>query len=139
MPPLSPFASAPANVLAPDRLRILVADDERDFVLTLTALLRDEGHDVKGFNNGRDVLAAVADLDPDVVILDVAMPGLNGWDVAREIRMLSGGARPLLIAVSGRYMKRADKILADMMGFNHYLTKPCEPDALVTLLASLTR
>lgn len=121
------------------RLRIVLADDERDTILTLSALLEDEGHDVKAFNNGREALDAVLHSDPDVAILDVAMPGLNGWDVAREIRMVSGGARPLLIGVSGRHLMRAHKIFADMLGFNHYLTKPCAPEALMALLAPLAR
>jgi DNA-binding response OmpR family regulator len=59
--------------------------------------------------------------------------------VAREIRMVSGGARPLLIGVSGRHMTRAHKIFANMLGFNHYLTKPWAPDALNALLAPLAR
>jgi two-component system CheB/CheR fusion protein len=121
------------------RLRIVLADDERDTILTLSALLEDEGHDVKAFDNGREALHAVLHSDPDVAILDVAMPGLNGWDVAREIRMVSGGARPLLIGVSGRHLMRAHKIFADMLGFNHYLTKPCAPAALMALLAPLAR
>jgi two-component system, chemotaxis family, CheB/CheR fusion protein len=135
----STFVSRAAGVPASLPLRIVLADDERDTVLTLTALLRDEGHDVRGFTNGREALAAVLNLDPDVVILDVAMPGLDGWDVARQIRVQSGGARPLLIAMSGRYSTRGHKIFADMVGFNHYLTKPCALDALVELLRRLTR
>ena len=127
-------AASRASIPASLPLRIVLADDEPDIILTLTALLRDEGHDVKGFNNGREALAAVLSLDPDVVILDVAMPGLTGWDVARHIRKLIGGARPLLIAVSGRHKTRGEKIFADMVGFNHYLTKPYPPDALLALL-----
>jgi two-component system CheB/CheR fusion protein len=132
------LGSGASDIRSSRALRIVLADDERDTVFTLSELLRAEGHYVKGFNTGREALAAALDSDPDVVILDVAMPGLNGWDVAREIRTRSGGARPLLIAMSGRYMARGHEIIADMVGFNHYLTKPCPPDALMAVLRPLT-
>ena len=120
-------------------LRVLIADDERDIVLTLMAILRDEGYETKGVYSGKDVLAAVAEFDPDAVLLDIAMPGMTGWDVARQIRRLHPGDRPRLVALSGQYTQGADKILAQMTGFDGYLTKPCDPKVIVALLATTDR
>ena len=120
---------------APRALRVLIVDDERDTVLTLSEILRDAGHDTKGIYAAKDTLNAIEEFDPDVVLLDLSMPGMTGWDVAREIRRLYKGERPLLIAISGHYTKGADRILDKMAGFRHYLAKPCDPDALTTLLS----
>ena len=119
----------------PRALRVLVADDERDTVTTLAALLREEGYEVRSAQNGREAIAVVAEFDPDVAILDIAMPGMTGWDVARAVRK-GDEDRPLLIAISGQYVKGADKALAQMTGFNYYLVKPCDPNVLLTLLAT---
>jgi DNA-binding response OmpR family regulator len=118
----------------PGSLRIIVADDERDSVLTLTMLLRDQGHEVRGPYRGSDVLQAVEDFDPDVVLLDIAMPDRSGYEVAQEIRRKHGLVRPRLIAISGRYKQGSDKVLAEIVGFNHHLAKPYEPNALLALL-----
>lgn len=118
----------------PRRLRILVADDERDTVLTLMELLREEGHETRGVYKGTDVMAAMQAFDPDVVLLDISMPGMSGWEVARAIRAVHGEKRPLLIAVSGVYKLAADQILGFIAGFNHYLAKPYDPSVLLTLL-----
>jgi len=116
-------------------LRILVADDEYDTVLTLMQLLRDDGHDTRGVYNGGDVMQALETFDPDVVLLDIAMPDASGWDVARDIRQRYGERRPLLIAISGLYKQSADQILGTMAGFNHYLAKPYEPRVLLELIS----
>ena len=119
---------------APRGLRVLVAEDDRDAALTLTTLLRDEGHEVESVSSGRRVMGAVLDFDPDVVILDIHLPELSGWEVARTIRSRHR-RQPLLIGISGEYKQGADKILADILGFDHYLLKPYEPKALLRLLA----
>ena len=115
-------------------LRVLVADDERDTVLTLTELLREEGHETHGVYDGNDVMPAIREFDPDVVLLDISMPGMTGWDVARKIRHVCGQERPLLIAISGVYKEAADQILGKLAGFNYYLAKPYDPSVLITLL-----
>src|SRR5438552_784350 len=120
----------------PRALRVVVADDERDTVATLTALLREEGYEVRQAFDGRDALAAIREFDPDVAILDIGMPGMTGWDVARAVRK-NNGHRPLLIAVSGQYTKGADKALGQITGFKHHLTKPCDPKVLLALLTPL--
>jgi DNA-binding response OmpR family regulator len=115
-------------------LRVLIADDERDTVLTLTELLREEGHETHGVYDGNDVMPALREFDPDVVLLDISMPGMIGWDVARKIRLVCGQQRPLLIAISGVYKEAADQILGKLAGFNYYLAKPYDPSVLMTLL-----
>ena len=116
-------------------LRILVADDERDTVYTLMQLLRHDGHDTRGVYKGGDVMPALESFDPDVVLLDIAMPDESGWDVAREIRRRCGERRPLLIAISGLYKQSADHILGTMAGFNHFVAKPYDPAALLRLIS----
>src|SRR3954468_18543315 len=117
------------------QLRVVVVDDEPDTVMTLLALLRDEGYNADGFASGKAALEAVRKLDPDVIISDIAMPAPNGWDLAREVRRLKGdGPRPLMIAISGIYVKSADRILAQMAGFNYFLAKPCDPQVLMALV-----
>lgn len=118
-------------------LRILVADDERDTVSTLLLLLQEEGHEVRAVYKGSEVLRSVLDFDPDAVLLDIGMPELSGHEVARKIRECLGSKRPLLIGISGRYKQSADKLLAEINGFNHYLVKPCPPGAILELLSPL--
>ena len=115
-------------------LRVLVADDEPDTVLTLIELLREEGHEAHGVRDGTEVMPAIREFDPDVVLLDIAMPGMSGWEVARKIRQICGQERPLLIAISGVYKQSADQILGKLAGFNYYLAKPYDPSVLITLL-----
>jgi CheY-like chemotaxis protein len=122
---------------APRSLRIVVADDDRDAALTLMMLLRDEGHEVRSVHSGRQVMGVVLDFDPDVVMLDIQMPGPSGWEVARTIRSQRELRQPLLIGISGEYKKGADKVLAQIIGFDHYLVKPYDPNALLALLAPL--
>ena len=100
-------------------------------------LLRDEGHEVRGVYTGRQVLDAVRGFDPDVVVLDIAMPELSGWEVARTIRMHSDGNRRMLIGISGAYRNPVDKLLSTVVGFDHYLLKPYSPSALIALLEPL--
>ena len=120
------------------RLRVLIVDDERDTVSTLTALLADEGYQVRGVHLGRDVIPAMRDFMPDAVLLDLAMPGISGWDLAREIRSRYPDRNPVLVAISGQYKQDADKLLGQLAGFDHHVTKPCDPEELMALLAGMT-
>jgi DNA-binding response OmpR family regulator len=89
-------------------LRVLVVDDDRDTVLTLMALLREEGHEAQGVYDGRQALQATRDFDADAVIMDIAMPQLTGWDTARQMRETMGetpathrAQRPVHLATRG--------------------------------------
>ena len=84
---------------APQSLRIVVAEDDRDTAVSLMMILRDEGHEVRTVSSGRNVMGVVIDFDPDVVLLDINMPGLSGWEVARTIRSKRGAERPMIIGI----------------------------------------
>jgi two-component system CheB/CheR fusion protein len=116
------------------KLRVVVIDDLPDTVMMLLALIRNEGYEAVGFSSGREALKHLGEFDPDVVISDIAMPSVNGWDLAREVRRAMGDARPLLIGISGHYTGGADRALAEIAGYNYYLTKPCDPKVLMELL-----
>jgi CheY-like chemotaxis protein len=118
------------------RLRILIADDERDQVTTLAAILNDEGHEVREVYRGTEVLRMVVEFAPDVALIDIGMPGMSGYDVARELRAHYGKGGPLLIAVTG-WKKPSDRILAQIAGFDHHLGKPFESRLLLELIEPL--
>jgi DNA-binding response OmpR family regulator len=120
-------------------LRILIADDDRDAAFSLMMLLRDAGHDVHAVYAGRYVMGGVIDVDPDVVLLDVNLPDMSGWDVALTIRRQRGNQRPRLIGVGGDGTQAPDKTLAGIFGFDHYLRKPYDPQALIALLAQVRK
>ena len=126
-----------ANAPVRHPLRILIGDDDRDTATTLKAILRDEGHDVNTVLRGDDALEVARLMRPDVVILDINMPGLSGYAVARELRDRSGIVAPLLIAISGVWTQASDSAVARQLGFDHYLLKPCDPAELIRLLEPL--
>ena len=117
--------------------RILVADDDEDAVVSLTALLREEGYTVRGVRHGAHVLQAVFEFAPDVVLLDIGMPQMSGYEVARTLRDRYGSARPALIAVTGR-AGDFDRRQAHAAGFEHHVAKPYEPRALLNLIGQLS-
>jgi len=100
----------------------------------LLEIFRGEGHDAKGFASAQEAVTGILDFDPDVVVSDVAMPVMNGWDLARHVRKVKGAERPMMIAVSGVYTKGADKVLANLSGFNYHFVKPCDPNLLLALM-----
>jgi DNA-binding response OmpR family regulator len=121
-------------------LRVMVVDDEADTVVTLLELLREEGYHADGFGGGRVALDNFQRIDPDVIISDIAMPAPNGWDLAKEVRRRKDhGPRPFMIAISGKYMKGADRVLAQISGFDYFLTKPYDPQVLLALIRGNAR
>jgi signal transduction histidine kinase len=115
--------------------RILIADDNRDSAETLAALLRMEGHEVKSVHDGPVALSVFGELKPDVALLDIGMPGLTGYEVARKMRQSAPRAPLTLIAITG-WGQDIDKERAFAAGFDHHLTKPVDPQRLVELLKS---
>ncbi|HEY4970537.1 MAG TPA: ATP-binding protein, partial [Steroidobacteraceae bacterium] len=113
--------------------RILVADDNRDAAQSLAMLLELEGHELRVEFDGPGALAAFADFTPNVALLDIGMPGLNGYEVARMIRQCEGGDTIILIALTGWGQER-DKARALAAGFNHHFTKPIEPERINEIL-----
>ena len=121
-------------------LRILVADDEPDTVQTLTTLLELEGHVVRGVQSGPDVLSTIPIFRPDAIVLDVSITGLSGYAVAQAVRhSFTDLRRPLMIAVSGIWKQAGDRLVAQQVGFDHYLVKPCDPAKVIELLAKLSQ
>jgi DNA-binding response OmpR family regulator len=121
-----------------DSLRVLIADDDRDTVLTLATVLRDEGHEVRCVYSGSTVLETVREFDPHAVVVDIKMPGLDGYDVARGLRT-KYGEKVLLIGISGVYKKGSDRVLAGLVGFDHYLVKPYLASEVLELLETLRK
>lgn len=118
------------------KLRVLVADDDRDLVLSLTILLRAEGHDVLGVHHGADVVETVAEYAPDALLLDIGLPQQNGYEIARALRERYGSARPVIVAITGRN-RPADRQLAEMVGIDRQFIKPFEPKELLAALTAL--
>ncbi|HWI36198.1 MAG TPA: response regulator [Burkholderiales bacterium] len=113
---------------------MLVVDDEQDMVNSLLAVLRNEGYEARGHQSGQSALQALREFTPDVVVSDIAMPGVNGWELAREVRKRMG-RQPTLIALTGRFTQTSAKVLAQICGFNHYVIKSSDPKLLLELIA----
>jgi CheY-like chemotaxis protein len=117
-------------------LRVLLADDDRDATATLATLLELEGHEVRTAHGGQEALDAAREFRPDAVLLDIGMPKLTGYEVARRLAQRYGDHCPVLIALTG-WKQASDKILASLAGFDHHVAKPYEPAALIDLLAKI--
>jgi len=123
-------------VAARGRNRILVADDNYDSATSLSILLNDAGYDVRTAGDGVQALETAAQFRPDIALLDIGMPKLNGYDVARQLRRQPWGRGVLLIALTG-WGGADHRQQTAQAGFDHHLTKPVDPAALTRLLASL--
>jgi two-component system CheB/CheR fusion protein len=121
--------SRPAN-----KLRILVADDNEDGREMLKYLLAHDGHDVRTAEDGLRAVEIAIAFDPDLVVLDIGMPGLNGYEVAQRLRSSGTGRRPLLVALSG-LGQAEDRARSAEAGFDHHFTKPVDINALLAVVA----
>jgi PAS domain S-box-containing protein len=117
------------------RRRVLIADDNRDSAESLAMLLRMDGHDVIVVNDGDEALTALRSHPPEVALIDIGMPRLDGYEVARQVRSGPHGQSVTLIAVTG-WGQDSDKARALAAGFDHHFTKPIEPERLASLLRS---
>jgi PAS domain S-box-containing protein len=115
--------------------RVLIADDNRDAAESLAILFRMEGHDVTVAHDGRQALAVYQAVRPNVVLLDIGMPELSGYEVAQQIRRSASKSAVMLIALTG-WGQKSDKARALAAGFDHHFTKPVDPDAVAALLRS---
>ncbi|MDQ2639805.1 MAG: ATP-binding protein [Pseudomonadota bacterium] len=134
MPSTATAPPAPGKTM---RKRILVADDNHDAAQSLAMLLELDGHEVAVVHDGKQALAAWKAFQPGIAILDIGMPEIDGYEVARRIREGASGSTITLIAVTG-WGQESDKAKAVSAGFNHHLTKPIEFDALQECLGSQT-
>jgi CheY-like chemotaxis protein len=116
----------------------LVVDDEPDTVETFAVLLREWGHETRVAYDGIAALASAAEFLPDIVLLDIGLPAMNGYDVAREIRRRPGLQDTVLVALTG-FGLTADRTRAEQAGFDYHLLKPVDLDLLRKLLGALYR
>lgn len=119
----------------PSAPRVLLADPCRDTVESLGWLLRLWGFDVRTAETGPDALASALADRPDAVLMEIALPQLNGWQVAARLREDCDPERPLLVAVSG-YGSERDRERSREAGFDRHLVKPAWPEEIRALLVS---
>ena len=116
------------------RLRIVVVDDNADAADTLAEMLRASGHDVDTAYDGVSAIGAVDSYRPDIVLLDIGLPRLNGYDVGRKIRGSDPEGRIVLVAVTG-WGQDEDRRRSQQAGFDHHLVKPVDPVSLERIFA----
>jgi CheY-like chemotaxis protein len=115
--------------------RVLVVDDNADAAGSLAMLLELDGHQTRVAHHGAGALAAVAEFEPDVVFLDIGLPDISGYEVARRLReSMSAPGRPRLIALTG-WGADEDRRQAKAAGFDAHLVKPVEPEQLRAMLS----
>jgi CheY-like chemotaxis protein len=123
---------ADAPIASPGK-NILLVDDNVDAARMLASLLELDGHRLHLIHHGDEALPAARELHPDVVLLDIGLPGLNGYEVARRLRKESWSKTLQIIAITG-YAMKDDIHKARQAGFDHHLTKPVNVDALQGIL-----
>jgi PAS domain S-box-containing protein len=131
--PVAPSAPRPAAGRGPHR--VLVVDDNADAADTLALLLRLRGYDVRVARDGPEALEAAREFNPDLVLLDIGLPGMDGYAVARALRAGKAAGRVRLVALTG-YGRDEDRRRSAEAGFDDHLVKPVAPDALLELLAT---
>jgi CheY-like chemotaxis protein len=129
-----PSHSAPSEVPHTAGLRVVIVDDNTDAADSLAMVLELEGHEVRTAGDGIAGLQLIGEFAPRAVILDIGLPRLNGYEVARRIRQDHRDAGILLIAVTG-WGQQQDKQTAEEAGFDHHFTKPVDPRELQRVLS----
>ena len=136
-----PTSALPQKMNLPDEnnsenLRILIADDNIDAAEILALLLQTFGHATDIANDGYKAFKMARDLQPDVMFLDIGMPGMNGYEVARSLRGLPSPTNTVLVALTG-WGSQQDRARSHQAGFHHHLIKPVDMAAIETLLADI--
>jgi two-component system CheB/CheR fusion protein len=139
--PAQPASTPVEKQIEPPResstpLRILVVDDNIDAAHSLQLLLELSGHHVSTVHSGLETLEAARAYKPDVILLDIALPGLNGYQVAERLRATPDTQNVVLVATTG-YGQDEDRARAAQSGFDHHLVKPIDPDVLAGLLTAI--
>ena len=115
------------------RFRVLVVDDNVDTAAGMAKLLKLSGHDVRIAHSGEEALKAAHEHRPEVLLLDIGLPGMDGYELASRLRQEECGRDAVLIAVSG-YGEEQARHRSEKAGFNHHLVKPVNFDALLVVL-----
>jgi CheY-like chemotaxis protein len=117
---------------------VLVVDDNLDAREALRFLLEDEGHDVATAADGPQALEQARSFVPEIVLLDIGLPGMDGYEVARRLRLLPVCANAVIVAVSG-YGQAEDRARSSAAGFDDHLLKPVAPDLLLQIVSGSRR
>jgi signal transduction histidine kinase len=117
--------------------RILVVDDSVDAANSLAMVLRLEGHDVRTAHDGHSALEAAHAIPPEIVLLDIGLPNMDGYEVARRLREHRGKDQMLVVAITG-YGREEDRLRSELAGFDHHLVKPIDFDVLRRLINRCT-
>lgn len=115
------------------RRRVLLVDDNVDFVSTLKILLSTMGHDIRIAHDGVTAQSVAREFQPEFAFLDIGMPGMNGYDLARHLRQSPETANAILVAVTG-WGQDKDRQLSKSAGFNHHLVKPVELSQVMEII-----
>ena len=118
------------------RRRVLIVDDNRDAADAMAQLLAIEGHDVKAVYGALDALDSAVQLRPDVVLLDIGLPQMDGYELSRQIRQLPGLKAMPIVAITG-YGQPSDKQHSRQSGFDYHLVKPVDLETLTRILATI--
>jgi CheY-like chemotaxis protein len=134
-------SSVPTNgqpAVPTSSLRVLVVDDNQHTASSLEMVLRTMGNDIRTAYDGETALAEAADFHPNVALLDIGLPKLNGYEVCRRIRQEPWGRAMVLIALTG-WGRDADRRSAEQAGFDYHMVKPVDPQVVMSLLAGVGR
>jgi CheY-like chemotaxis protein len=136
--PTAPPAAAPINVATPTpgSLRVLFVDDNADTRTITLKLLESYGYQIRTAHNGPSALEMAIEDPPDVVLLDIGLPEMDGYEVARRMRQDPALQNTVLVAVTG-YGLESDRVRSQEAGFDHHLVKPVDFDELLELLAAI--
>ncbi|MFL5307383.1 MAG: response regulator [Polyangia bacterium] len=136
--PSSDASGSIPTVTAGARRRILLVDDNEDAAELLSMLLADAGHTVEIAHDAATALSLAPGLAPDVALLDIGLPVMDGYQLGSELRRRLGAQTPALVALTG-YGQEKDRQRTAAAGFAAHLVKPIDPQHLLTLLDSLVR
>ncbi|HJW55657.1 MAG TPA: ATP-binding protein, partial [Burkholderiaceae bacterium] len=138
LPDMGPLAAGSGSEAKgfSSKYRILVVDDNKDSAISLAIMLKIMGHELCTVHDGVEAVDAARTFRPDVILLDIGLPRLNGYEACRRIREQPWGARMVLIALTG-WGHEEDKARSKEAGFNFHMVKPVDPDALEKLLSGL--
>jgi CheY-like chemotaxis protein len=121
------------DIRAGPSLRVLVAEDDEDTATSVGMLLRLFGYEVELARDGPSACRVAQASSPDVILLNIGLPRMDGWAVAKQIRGQTAGKRPLIVAMTG-YGTEADRLRSQEAGIDFHLLKPVDPEKLEQLL-----
>ncbi len=129
---MTPSIAAPVPAAA----RVVIVEDNADSRELLCELLHDEGYDCRTVGSGKAALDVIREFEPHIALLDVGLPEMDGFELARRLRAMPESADMHLVAVTG-YGRASDRVASHEAGFDEHLVKPVQPDELLRVLARI--